>query len=141
MRLNTLAIGYETARRRPLLVSGEFVIGGTPLPKMIERCAGRKFDQVSPIGWMPRDFLNSWAKRLRGIEPPSLPSGRNELLICPECGNLGCGFISCEVSRKGDLIIWSELGYESFGNSDNFTRFEMGNFRFSLENLDRIFAL
>ena len=38
---------------------------------------------------------------------------RLSLYVCPECGDLGCGALTCEAVRVGDRIVWSKFGYEA----------------------------
>ena len=50
---------------------------------------------------------------------------------CPECGDLGCGCVSCAVARDGDVVVWSELGWEADYDPAGVSLFPMGGFRFS----------
>lgn len=43
-----------------------------------------------------------------GDAPIRLP-----LYVCPECGDLGCGALTCEASRVGEKIVWSKFGFET----------------------------
>jgi hypothetical protein len=131
MRLNSLTVVSHAARRRPSLIVGDLVIDGTPLLDQVERAAGRTFDYISPLGCMPADYLRAYAERLVGAASPFLPSGRCELLVCPECGDLGCGCVSCAVARDGDVVVWSELGWEADYDPAGVSLFPMGGFRFS----------
>lgn len=40
---------------------------------------------------------------------------RLSLYVCPECGDLGCGALTCEASRVGDKVVWSNFGFETGG--------------------------
>ena len=131
MRLNTLSVVSHAARHRPLLIVGNLVVDGSPLLDHVERAAKRTFDMVPPLGWMPADYLWAYAERLLGTAPPVLPSGRCELLICPECGDLGCGCVSCAVARDGDFVVWSQLGWETDYDPAGVSLFPMGEFRFA----------
>ena len=135
MRLNTLAVVSRAVRRRPLLIAGDLLIDGTPLLDHVERAAKSRFDLASPLGWMPDDYIRAYAERLVAAGAPVLPSGRCELLVCPECGDLGCGCVSCAVARKGDHVVWSELGWETDYDPAGVFPFPMGGFRFSAPEL------
>ena len=135
MRLNTLSVKSCAVRRRSLLVVGDLFIDGTALLNLVERAFGSKFDLVSPLDWMPVDYLRAYAERLIAAGPSILPSGRCELLVCPECGDLGCGCISCVVARDGDFIAWSELGWETSDDPTGISLFPMGGFRFAAASL------
>ena len=43
-----------------------------------------------------------------GATPIRLP-----LYVCPECGDLACGALTCEARRVGEKIIWSSFGFET----------------------------
>jgi hypothetical protein len=131
MRLNTLAVESRAVRRRPHLVVGDLVIDGTPLLDHVERSAKSEFDLASPLGWMPTGYVQAYAERLVGAGPAVLPSGRCELLVCAECGDLGCGCVSCAVGRDGDHVVWSDLGWETDYDSGGLSLFPMGGFRLS----------
>jgi hypothetical protein len=34
------------------------------------------------------------------------------LFVCAECGDLGCGAITVEIARDGDLVVWSRFGHQ-----------------------------
>jgi hypothetical protein len=62
------------------------------------------------------------------------------LFVCPECGDLGCGAITADIARDGDLVVWSRFGHQytkqlvmSDGPwSDDFASYEsIGPFRFA----------
>ncbi|MEQ1618253.1 MAG: hypothetical protein ABL883_07910 [Terricaulis sp.] len=38
---------------------------------------------------------------------------RLPLYVCPECGDLGCGALTCEASRVGEKIVWLNFGFET----------------------------
>jgi hypothetical protein len=38
---------------------------------------------------------------------------RLPLYVCPECGDLGCGALTCDVRCVGDKIMWSRFGFEN----------------------------
>jgi hypothetical protein len=135
MRLNTLAVVSRAARRRPHLVVGDLVIDGTPLLDHVERSVRSEFDLVSPLGWMPAEYVRAYAERLMAVGPSVLPSGRYELLVCPECGDLGCGCVSCSVRRDGDQVVWSDLGWEADHDPAGLSMFPMSGFRFSAPSL------
>jgi hypothetical protein len=84
---------------------------------------------------MPAAYLRDWAARPVAAGQPLLPSGRCEVFVCPECGDLSCGCVSCVVSRDGDHVNWSELGWETDYDPDGLVRFPMGGFRFRADEL------
>jgi hypothetical protein len=130
VHVHTLRVESRAVQRRPHQIAGDLVIDGTRLLEQVERATGRAFDMASPLGWMPRAYLREYVARLTADGPAMLPSGRCELLVCAECGDLGCGCVSCQVTRDGDYIVWSELGWEADYDPTGLVRFPMGSFRF-----------
>jgi|JI10StandDraft_1071094.scaffolds.fasta_scaffold34776_5 hypothetical protein len=60
---------------------------------------------------------------------------RVAILVCPECGDLGCGGITFDLARTGDKVLWSNFGYEnSFDESRNdFEKYkDVGPFEFEI---------
>jgi hypothetical protein len=60
------------------------------------------------------------------------------LFVCPACGDLGCGAITADIERDGDLVVWSRFGYqndwqnEDGTNWDDFESYKStGPFRFA----------
>lgn len=53
------------------------------------------------------------ANRLLLTEMADHPNDRRSLFICSECGDLGCGAISCVIVRDGDAIVWKEFGLQN----------------------------
>lgn len=65
-----------------------------------------------------------------GTEVTRLP-----LYLCPECGDLGCGALTCDAVRVGDKVVWSRFGFEN-GYDDAMSEFasyaEVGPFEFEV---------
>ncbi len=40
---------------------------------------------------------------------PDLPDGRTSILVCSQCGDLGCGAVSAVIAREGSDVVWSDL--------------------------------
>ena len=99
----------------------------SPSTRTLRGATGRAFDLVSPFGWTPPDHQLAVAERLLLTRPPLLPTGRRELLVCPECADLGCGYISAAVRREGGRYIWSEIGYETDYDPGGLSLFPMGS--------------
>lgn len=53
---------------------------------------------------------NAAARELFNIRTAST---RLLLYVCPECGDLACGALTCEGSRVSDTIVWSNFGFET----------------------------
>ena len=137
MQIHGLILESRAVPHRPHLIADDLVIDGGPLREHIERATGDRFDLISPLGWQPSRYQQEYAARLIGAEPARLSSGRCELLVCPECGDLGCGCVSCRVARIGPFVVWSELGWEADHDPSGLVRFPMGSFRFRADELAR----
>lgn len=127
-RFNVLTIEWRSGPRRPSLIAGEFIVDGRPLLEFCERATDQTFDLVSPFGWTTPEYQLEVAERLLLRRPPLLPTGRCELLVCPECAGLDCGCISAVVQREAGWYIWSEIGYENDYDPDSLVLFAMGRF-------------
>ena len=42
-----------------------------------------------------------------------MQSGRVPVLVCEECGDVGCGALAVRVSLTEDLVRWSDWAYEN----------------------------
>jgi hypothetical protein len=109
-----LAGQVERAERR----YADFLIDGTPLRDMFGIPPS---GLIGALGWgAPECEIQVVKQLLLQAEPPH---GRQMLLVCPECGDLGCGAITAEVSLSDGLFVWSQFGFEN--NYDpNMSEFE-----------------
>jgi len=139
-RLNMLTVEQRSGPRRPYLVAAEFIVDGRPLLEHCERATGQTFDLVSPFGWTPPNHQLVVAARLLLRGPPLLPSGRREILVCPECADLGCGCISAVVHAEDGCYLWSDFGYENNYDPALPLLFPMGNFIFAENDVTRMLA-
>lgn len=110
------------------MVTSEFVLDGRLLREHCERSAKQTFDVVSPIGWTSPGYQTAFVERLLLRQSAVLPSGRREVLVCPECADLGCGCISADMSSDGDYFVWDEIGYENDYDPEMLLIFPMGRF-------------
>ena len=117
------------------MVTSEFVLDGRLLLEHCERSAKQTFDVVSPIGWTSSDYQREFVERLLLRQPPVLPSGRREVLVCPECADLGCGCISADISSDEDYFVWDDIGFEINYNHEDLLIFPMGRFVISKTEL------
>ena len=62
-----------------------------------------------------------------------LDPGRFMFFVCPECWDLGCGAITCEIKKEAGFYIWHSFAYEN-GYDPERTDYEsyshLGPFRF-----------
>ena len=65
------------------------------------------------------------------------------IFVCPECGDLGCGAITCEVIREADTVVWQRFGFENdydekMSDFDSYS--SIGLFRFDREHYRELLA-
>jgi hypothetical protein len=87
----------------------ELVVDGRPLHEVL----GYEGENISSLGWGPVALRQVAVKRLLLEEPADFPNSRYALLICPECGDLGCGAVSAAIRREGETVVWSDFGIEN----------------------------
>jgi hypothetical protein len=56
---------------------------------------------------------NETARQLLGLAAPELPSGRVPILVCEECGDVGCGAIAVRIERQANSIVWADWAQEN----------------------------
>lgn len=104
--VSRLRLGGDSKTERPWL---EYLVNGQPLLPQLPPS-----DRISPLGWGDYPAYELMAIRQLLLEEPSeLPNGRVPIYVCPECGDLGCGAVTALIQRDGDLLHWSQLGYEN----------------------------
>jgi hypothetical protein len=87
-----------------ILINGE---------SMVDAFRTRGRDLVSCLGWGPEDWRREKALRLLGQAPADFPNDRRSILVCSECGDLGCGAISARIRFDADSVTWEAFGYEN----------------------------
>ena len=86
----------------------DFVIDGQSLTQR----AG--YDVVSVLckEWAVVEREKS-VRRLLGEESADFPDDRRSLLVCGECGDIGCGAVSIILHFTDSTAIWQNFGYEN----------------------------
>jgi hypothetical protein len=71
--------------------------------------------QLSPLGWSsaPADVNARITEQLLAREPSPLESGRVPVLVCEECGDVGCGAFTVRILRDGETVRWTDWAYEN----------------------------
>jgi hypothetical protein len=97
---------YRTRRRRI-----DFIIDGISL---IERASNSGLDLIGIFSdcWAP-GMNEAGLQRLLLETASDFPNGRSSIMVCGECGDLGCGAISAHISLSGSAVVWRDLGYEN----------------------------
>ena len=93
--------------------SVDFLVGGRSLYDLLE---GQKRD-LSGAFLTKRDKIFRRTKENAATQAlfGELGAGgsRLPLYVCPECGDLGCGALTCEAIRVGGKIVWRNFGFET----------------------------
>lgn len=82
----------------------DFLIDGKSLHQRLE-----KYDLVPSLGWGTRKSQKEMISFFLLQKPHSMLWYRTPILVCPECGDLECGFISAKLERRGNMVIWSDF--------------------------------
>jgi hypothetical protein len=111
-------------------------VDGIPLRDYFIGRNGARPSQLSPVGWQgaePGRSLLVTDQLLLRVDA-GLQSGRVPILVCEECGDLGCGAFAVRISRNDSVVDWTdwawENGYESAKDVDDWPK-RPGPFRFS----------
>jgi hypothetical protein len=102
------AAGGPYKTRRSFL---DFVINGISLYDAI----GIRRDVISVL-WNPPvvpDEADRAIRRLLLLETGDASNGRVSLLVCAECGDLGCGAMTARIEQGHTGIVWRDIGYEN----------------------------
>lgn len=88
----------------------DFVIDGESLWEKV----GRPRDLVSVIcfEYASEETIRA-VNQLLLTERAVIPGDRRSLFICSECGGIGCGAVTASIVRKGQSIVWKDLGFEN----------------------------
>jgi hypothetical protein len=87
----------------------DFLIDGVSLRGLAKY--GR--DTITPLGgWATPEFEAKALDVLLCDHKPTLSTGRVELYVCAECGDIGCGSLTTVISDDGEFVTWREFGYE-----------------------------
>jgi hypothetical protein len=93
----------------------DVVIDGRKLQEHFVGRSGGHPAQVFALGWKnvqiaaERESIDQFlAQRLS-----TLLSGRVPILVCQECGDIGCGAIAAWIERHGLVVNWSDWVFEN----------------------------
>ncbi len=86
----------------------DFLIDGQSLAERT------RYDLVSVLckEWVSQEREKS-VRRLLGEEPADFPDNRRSLLVCPLCGDIGCGAVSIILHLSDQTVVWQDFGYQN----------------------------
>jgi hypothetical protein len=88
----------------------DFLVDGVSLQ---DECAARGCDEIGCLGWGGEALLAQDRARLQGEATGDFSDGRVSILVCAECGDLGCGAVSVRIRRDGQTIFWDDAGWQN----------------------------
>lgn len=112
---STFALEYALHRRTVFVGNGtrhpespflNFVLDGEPLTARIPEWG----DSVTPLNraWLPA--VPRAIDELLGRRPsPGLAASRVALLVCGECGDLGCGAMTASLQVEANSVSWADF--------------------------------
>lgn len=106
----------------------DFFIDGKSLYQRFE-----KYDLVPSLGWGRIEYQKEMIQYFLLQKPHSLLWYRTPILVCPECADLECGFLSAKLEKRGDLIIWSDFFKDHYA-----IKIDIGPFYFKWEPYTKV---
>ncbi|MGC5328286.1 oxidoreductase [Brevibacillus sp. SYSU BS000544] len=73
----------------------------------------KKYDLISTLGCFVDDFKKHSVERLLLESPSELENNRQQIYICPLCGDIYCGAITCLIDRDGEVVVWRDFRFEN----------------------------
>lgn len=124
VRAGAVFPGGATQSERAFL---DFVIDGEPLRPRVPH------DVISVLATdLPAPYLATEVGSLLLETPAPLADGRRVIYSCPECGDLGCGGVTAEITIDGDVVTWRDFGWQTDYDPEVDLDEELGPFRFGL---------
>jgi hypothetical protein len=93
----------------------DILIDGHPLQEHFVGRHGSHPSQVFVLGWRTAQIIAQHDEfdRLIGRRGSTLVSGRVPILVCEECGDIGCGAIAARIERNASIVTWSDWSFEN----------------------------
>ncbi|MGG2028396.1 oxidoreductase [Gottfriedia sp. S16(2024)] len=88
-----------------------------------------KYNFIPSLGWGVVEFQRDMIKYFLLEKPHELLWYRIPILICPDCGDLDCGFISAKIDLLDNKVIWKDF-YVGDYNNDYERKLDLGPFYF-----------
>jgi hypothetical protein len=88
----------------------DFTVDGVSLEESLR---SRQRDLIGVLGWGDAKWNREVVNRLSFRSQSAPSTGRYLLYGCSECGDLGCGGITAQVTQSTEGISWSQFGFEN----------------------------
>ena len=98
----------------------DFYVSGI---RLLDFLGWQDADYITPLGWGPAKYQADAVAELLQSRKPSLSTGRTQLYVCPECGDIGCGAVTTRIERVGDLIVWGNFDFENDSEEPRLSEF------------------
>jgi hypothetical protein len=118
--------------------SVDFLVNRASLYKLL---GADKLDMIGRFSKETPDWNSKSVEVFIQKLPPDLGNGRVMLYVCSECGDIGCGAITMQISKNNDEYIWSLFAYENdydLEMTDYVSYKSVGPFRFSTEQYEQV---
>lgn len=89
----------------------------------------KKYDLIPAFGWGNEEHQQLITDYFLFKYPFELKYHRYPILICPQCGDLECGYISVAIDKESDIVEWSNFYLEH-----NNQPLDIGPFHFKWDN-------
>jgi hypothetical protein len=88
----------------------DFLVNGKSLYELL---SVHKLDLVGRFSQSAQAWNEESADIFLTRKSADLENGRVMLYVCPECGDIGCGAITVNISKSDEGYAWAEFGYEN----------------------------
>ncbi len=105
----------------------DLIIDGTSLYQML-----RKYNLIPSFGWGSEEHQKQIIDCFLLKQQHEYLYYRYPILVCPWCGDEECGFISVNIEREEDLVVWKDFKQENEKKPIN-----VGPFYFKWDNYER----
>ncbi|UQZ32759.1 oxidoreductase [Paenibacillus sp. PK3_47] len=106
----------------------DLIIAGKSLNAMLI-----KYDMVPSLGWMSDEYQREMIDYFLLRKPHGTMWYRYPIMVCPWCGDEGCGFISVKIDKEEDVVIWKDFYLEP-----DMKKINIGPFYFEWDNYERV---
>lgn len=96
----------------------------------------KKYDLVPAFSWGNVEDQQLMIDYFLFKYPFELKYHRYPIFICPECGDLECGYISVSIDKESDIVEWSNFYIEQSNQKLDIGPFyfKWDNYQFAIEN-------
>ncbi|CAM4490302.1 hypothetical protein FHS16_005450 [Paenibacillus endophyticus] len=116
--------GEDVSKEENNTVFADLVIDSVSLFQRL-----KEYDFIPAFGWGNDEHQQLITDYFLFKYPFELKYHRYPILICPQCGDLECGYISVAIDKESDIVEWSNFYLEH-----NNQPLDIGPFHFKWDN-------